>query len=241
MSEQKVALITGANKGIGLETARQLAQKGYTVLVGARGAERGAKAAQTLNDEGLDAHFLQIDVTDAVSRQAAAQKVERDFGKLDVLINNAGIALDSVPPSQLPSEIMRRTYDTNVFAPVAVIQEMLPLLRKSSAARIVNLSNGLGSLAQNSDPHWEHAAVKLLAYDSSKTALNAVAVQFASELRDAGIKVNSADPGYVATDLNGHRGERTVQQGATATVRLATLPDDGPSGGFFNEDGVVAW
>lgn len=241
MSEQKVALITGANKGIGLETARQLAQKGYTVLVGARGAERGAKAAQTLNDEGLDAHFLQIDVTDAVSRQAAAQKVERDFGKLDVLINNAGIALDSVPPSQLPSEIMRRTYDTNVFAPVAVIQEMLPLLRKSSAARIVNLSNGLGSLAQNSDPHWEHAAVKLLAYNSSKTALNAVEVQFASELRDAGIKVNYADPGYVATDLNGHRGERTVQQGATATVRLATLPDDGPSGGFFNEDGVVAW
>ncbi len=233
--------MTGANKGIGFETVRQLGKQGFTVLLGARDEERGEKAAQTLRDEGLDVRFLSLDVTDENSVRAAAQKVESDFGKLDVLINNAGIALDRMSPSQLPVEIMRRTYDTNVFAPVTVIQAMLALLKKSSAARIVNVSSSLGSLTQHSDPNWEYAGINLLAYTSSKTALNAVTVQFAKELRELGIKVNAACPGYVATDLNGHSGTRTVEQGATISVRLATLPDDGPSGGFFDENGVVAW
>ena len=136
---------------------------------------------------------------------------------------------------------LRRTFETNVFGVVAVTQAMLPMLRKSSAGRIVNLSSGLASLAQNSDPNWAFDSVNLLAYNSSKTALNAVTVQFAKELRDTPIKVNAADPGYTATDMNGHSGTRTVEQGATAAVRLATLPDDGPTGSFFDEDGVVPW
>jgi NAD(P)-dependent dehydrogenase (short-subunit alcohol dehydrogenase family) len=141
----------------------------------------------------------------------------------------------------LDMDILRRTYDTNVFGVFAVTKAMLPLIRKSEAGRIVNMSSGLGSLTQTSDPQWPFAQVNLLAYNSSKTAVNAITVQFANELRDTPIKVNAADPGYVATDLNQHRGHRTVQQGASAPVRLATLPADGPTGGYFDEDGVVPW
>lgn len=239
--EGKIALITGANKGIGLEIARQLGKQGITVLLSVRDENRGREAAQKLQDEGIDAHVVQLDVTNQDTINAAASRIESEFGKLDILVNNAGIAIDSVPPSQLDIEILRRTYDTNVFGVFAVTKAMLPLLRKSDAGRIVNMSSGLASLAQNSDPNWEYAQVKLLAYNSSKTALNAMTVQFAYELRDTPIKVNSADPGYVATDINDHRGTRTVQQGATAPVRLATLPADGPTGGFFDENGVVPW
>jgi NAD(P)-dependent dehydrogenase (short-subunit alcohol dehydrogenase family) len=163
------------------------------------------------------------------------------FCKLDILVNNAGIAVDRVPPSQLDIEVLRRTYDTNFFGVFAVIKAMLPLLQKSDAGRIVNMSSGLGSLAQNTDPNYEYAQMKVLAYNSSKTAVNAITIQFAHELKDTSIKVNSADPGYVATELNAHSGTRTVQQGATAPVRLATLPSDGPTGGFFDENGVVPW
>lgn len=239
--EGKIALITGANKGIGLEIARQLGKQGITVLLSVRDENRGREAAQKLQDEGIDAHVVQLDVTNQDTINAAASHIESEFGKLDILVNNAGIAIDNVPPSQLDIEILRRTYDTNVFGVFAVTKAMLPLLRKSDAGRIVNMSSGLASLAQNSDPNWEYAQVKLLAYNSSKTALNAMTVQFAYELRDTPIKVNSADPGYVATDINDHRGTRTVQQGATAPVRLATLPADGPTGGFFDENGVVPW
>lgn len=241
MNDDKIALITGANKGIGLEIARQLGTQGITVLLGVRDENRGQEAAEKLQTEHINAHTVQLDVTNQDSIDAAANYIESKFGRLDILVNNAGVAIDNVPPSQLDIEVLRRTYDTTVFGVFAVTKAMLPLLRKSEAGRIVNISSGLGSLAQNSDPNYEYAQVKLLAYNSSKTALNAMTVQFAHELKDTPIKVNCADPGYVATDINNHRGSRTVQQGATAPVRLATLPDDGPTGGFFDENGVVPW
>ncbi len=237
----KVALVTGANKGIGLEIARQLAQLGYTALIGARDETRGQEAAQTLRNEGLTAQFVALDVTDENSISAATKKIEGEHGKLDVLVNNAGIALDQMPPSQVDLETLRRTYETNVFGMFAVTKALLPLLKKSEAGRIVNMSSGLGSLAQTSDPNWEYGFVNAIAYCSSKSAVNALTVQFAKELRDTPIKVNAADPGYVATDLNQNQGHRTVSQGAIAPVRLATLPADGPTAGYFDEDGVVPW
>ena len=237
----RVALITGANKGIGLEIARQLAAAGATVLIGARDSGRGERAATALAADHLDVRFIRIDVTEQSTIDQGASRIESDFKRLDILVNNAGIGIDNAPPSQLEMDVLRRTYETNFFGVFAVTRAMLPLLRKSDGARIVNLSSGLGSLTQNSDPGYQYAGAKLLAYNSSKTALNALTIQFAHELRDTPIKVNSADPGYVATDLNNHRGTRTVEQGARAAVKLATLPADGPTGGFFDEDGVVPW
>lgn len=239
--EGKIALITGANKGIGLEIARQLGTQGITVLLGVRDENRGRVAAEKLQAAGINARTVQLDVTDRGTIDAAANYIESEFGKLDILVNNAGIAIDNAPPSQLDIEVLRRTYDTNVFGVFAVTQAMLPLLRNSDAGRIVNMSSGLGSLQQNTDPNSAFAQTKLLAYNSSKTALNAMTIQFAYELKDTPIKVNSADPGYVATDLNNHSGSRTVEQGATAAVRLATLPADGPTGGYFDENGIVPW
>jgi len=241
MSDQKVALVTGANKGIGLEIARQLGRQRITVLVGARDGRRGEEAARELQQQGITAHFVPLDVTDQSTIDSAAQTIAREFGRLDILVNNAAIGLDNAAPSQLDLDILRRTFDTNFFGVFAVTKALLPLLRKAPAGRIVNMSSGLGSLTQTGDPNGPFAAVNLLAYNASKTALNALTVQFANELRDTAIKVNAADPGYVATDLNQHRGYRTVEQGATTPVRLSTLPDDGPSGGYFNDDGVVPW
>jgi NAD(P)-dependent dehydrogenase (short-subunit alcohol dehydrogenase family) len=241
MPDRRVAVVTGANKGIGFEIARQLAREGITVYLGARDEARGRAAAEKLRAEGLDARPLRLDVTDDRSVAAAASALEKDAGRLDVLVNNAGVALDDAPPSRLSGEVLRRTYETNVFGVVRVTQAFLPLLRRSDAGRIVNLSSGLGSLALNSDPRWEFARVKFLAYNSSKSAVNAITVQFAHELRDTPIKVNAADPGYVATDMNANRGVRSVEQGAATPVRLATLPADGPTGGYFNDDGPVPW
>jgi NAD(P)-dependent dehydrogenase (short-subunit alcohol dehydrogenase family) len=237
----RVALVTGANKGIGLEIARKLAASGATALVGARDCARGEAAAKALAADQLDARFLRIDVTEQSTIDEGASRIETDFGKLDILVNNAGIGIDNAPPSQLEMDVLRRTYETNVFGVFAVTRTMLPLLRKSDGARIVNISSGLGSLTQNSDPGYRYAAAKLLGYNSSKSALNALTIQFAYELRDTPIKVNAADPGYVATDLNNYTGTRTVEQGARIAVKLATLPTDGPTGGFFDEDGIVSW
>lgn len=239
--ERRVALITGANKGIGLEIARQLGRQGMTVLLGARDEGRGQDAAEKLRADGVDARSIQLDVTSQGSIDRAARRIEKELGRLDVLVNNAGIFIDDAPPSQLSMKMLRRTYETNFFGPVAVTQAMLPLLRRSAAGRIVNVSSGLGSLTQISDPGWEFSGLNLLAYSSSKTALNAVTVQFAKELGDTSIKVNSADPGYTATDMNNHQGTRSVEQGARAAVRLATLPADGPTGGFFDEHGALPW
>ncbi|MEH2001288.1 MAG: SDR family oxidoreductase [Nostoc sp.] len=252
----KVALITGANKGIGYEIARQLGSRSATVLVGARDIKRGEEAANKLRLNEIDARSVQLDVTDQKTIDSAAKQIESEFGKLDILVNNAGIASDGdayggklrLPPSQVDIETLRHTYETNVFGVFAIIKTLLPLLKKSTAGRIVNLSSGLGSLTQNSDPNYEFANAKSLAYNSSKTAVNAITVLLAAELKDTSIKVNAADPGFTATDLNQHQGYRTVEQGAIPTggyagaaVRLATLPDDGSSGGFFDEDGVVPW
>ncbi len=241
MANEKVALITGANKGIGKEIARQLGAQGLTVLIGARDEGRGAETATELQKEGINAHAIQLDVTEQASIEAVARRIESDYGRLDVLVNNAGIALDGGPANALDVEDLRRTYETNVFGVFAVTKALLPLLKKSEAGRIVNMSSGLGSLTQNSDPNWGFAGVKPLAYNSSKAALNMITVIFAAELKDTPVKVNAADPGFTATDLNQHRGTRTVEQGATAAVRLATLPADGPTGGYFDEDGVVPW
>ncbi len=241
MAEKKIALITGANKGIGKEIARQLGAQGMTVLIGARDLGRGEEAAAELTAGGADAHAVRLDVTDAASIEAAAHQIEANHGRLDVLVNNAGIALDGGPASALDMDTLRRTYETNVFGVFAVTKAFLPLLKKSEAGRIVNHSSGLGSLTQNSDPNGQYAGVKPLAYNSSKAALNMMTVIFAAELQDTPIKVNAADPGYTATDLNQNSGPRTVEQGATAAVRLATLPADGPTGGYFDEDGIVPW
>jgi NAD(P)-dependent dehydrogenase (short-subunit alcohol dehydrogenase family) len=241
MANKKVALITGANKGIGREIARQLGRQGITVLLGARDEARGKEAAAALKTEGIDTHFVPLDVTREDSIAAAAASIDKEFGKLDILVNNAAVAIDNGTPSKLDLAVFRRTYDTNVFGVFAVTKAMLPLIQKSDAGRIVNMSSGLGSLAQTSNPSWAFAGVNLLAYNSSKSAVNALTVQFANELRNTAIKVNAADPGYVMTDLNQNRGHRTVEQGAIAPVRLATLPADGPTAGYFNEDGVVPW
>ena len=244
-SDKRVALITGANKGLGYEIARQLGQDhGMTVLIGARDAARGRAAADKLTALGIDARAVQLDVTDPASVAAVASQIERDFGgRLDVLVNNAGIVLDYAPPSQTDLEKYQATHLTNAFGPLAVTKALLPLLKRSAAGRVVNMSSGLGSLTQNSDPGWEYAKIKVVAYHSSKAALNMQTVLFAAELAAEGspVKVNSADPGYCATDLNNHSGPRTVEEGARAAVRLATLPAEGPSGGFFDENGPVPW
>ena len=240
MADKKIALVTGANKGIGKEIARQLGTQGMTVFIGARDRERGEAAAAELREGGADARFLQVDVTDPDGLAAAAAQVERDFGRLDVLVNNAGIALEGAPGS-LTLDVLRRTYETNVFGVYSVTETFLPLLKKSDAGRLVNMSSELGSLTSNSDPNWDFAAVKLLAYNSSKAALNMMTVIWADQLKKTPVKVNSANPGYVATDLNQNSGSRTVAQGATVAVHLATLPADGPTGGFFDEDGVLPW
>jgi NAD(P)-dependent dehydrogenase (short-subunit alcohol dehydrogenase family) len=238
---QKIALVTGANKGIGREISSQLAAHGVLALIGARDAARGESAAQDLRDAGLAAQYLEIDVTSQTAVDHAASCIEREYGRLDILVNNAAIAIDWVPPSQLDIEVLHKTWDTNVYGVFRVTKAMLPLLRKSSAGRIVNMSSGLASLAHTAAGHFGDFNTQLLAYCSSKTAVNAMTLKFAAELASTPVKINCADPGYVATDMNQHQGPRTVAQGAATPVRLALLPDDGPTGGFFNDEGVVPW
>jgi NAD(P)-dependent dehydrogenase (short-subunit alcohol dehydrogenase family) len=238
----RIALVTGANKGIGFEIARQLGKAGLRVKLGARSVALGEAAASTLHDEGSDVRFIAIDVTDPATIQAAAVAIEREHGRLDVLVNNAGINdPEDGAPSTTSLEAVRRVFDTNFFGVLAVTQAMLPLLRRSAAGRVVNVSSGLGSLTNNSDPEWTFSGVKIAGYNASKAALNMLTVQFAAELKDAGIKVNSADPGYTATDLNGFRGQQTVPEGAASAIRLALLGDDEPTGGFFSSSQQVPW
>ena len=238
----RIALVTGANKGIGLEISRQIGKTGTHILLGARDAARGEAAAAALRDEGIEVSFMPIDLSEPATAAAAAMSIEAAHGRLDVLVNNAGI-VDRAdgPPGSGSIEAMRRIFEVNFFGTIAVTQAMLPLLRKSASARIVNVSSGLGSLTHNSDPDWQFAAVKVLGYNGSKAALNMLTIQLAVELKDAGIKVNAADPGFTATDLNQHRGHQSVPEGADAAVRLALLPDDGPTGGFFSRDGQEPW
>ena len=238
----KTALITGANKSIGYETARRLGLLGYRIWLGSRDGARGEAAATTLTALGIDVRVIEMEVTEDDQITAAADRVRAEDGKLDVLINNAGIAgaLDSQPSGQTVASV-KHVYETNVFGPIRVTQAFLPLLKAARHANIVNVSSGLGSLTKHSDPVDQFSGYNLLGYDTSKTALNAVTVAFAKELRGSGINVNSCDPGYTDTDFNNHRGHRTVEQAAEVIVRLATLDADGPTSGFFDDNGAMPW
>ncbi|HEX2314284.1 MAG TPA: SDR family oxidoreductase [Thermomonospora sp.] len=246
-----VALITGANKGIGRATAEHLAALGMTVLIGARNPRRGQETAAAIHAAGGDAHALTLDVTDPATIHRAAAHVHDRFGHLDILVNNAGItgsgqvspadAHDQIP-STVDLDMVRAVFETNVLGVIAVTNALLPLLRRSPAPRIVNVSSAAGSLTLAADPDGPlHRLPTSAAYTPSKTALNSLTVQYANELRKDGILVNAADPGYVATDINDHNGHLTPAQGAAVIVRLATLGADGPTGGFFNEHGPVPW
>jgi NAD(P)-dependent dehydrogenase (short-subunit alcohol dehydrogenase family) len=242
ISAQRISLVTGANKGIGFEITRQLGKAGHQVLLGARDIARGEEAVATLKGEGIDVRFIQIDLAKLASIQAAAATIEVDYGRLDVLVNNVGIAdRADGPPSKASIDAVRRTFETNFFGTLAVMQATLPLLRKSSSARIVNISSGLGSLTHNGDPTSEFAQYKFLGYNGSKAAVNMLTIQLAAELKETGIKVNSADPGFTATDLNNHRGRQTIQEGAAEAIRLALLPEDGPTGTYSDRKGIVPW
>ena len=245
MSEtsKRIALVSGGNKGLGLETCRRLGEAGLTVLLGARNPDAGEKAASGLRDKGHDARFVALDLDDPATFEAAARTIEGEFGRLDVLVNNAGIfPQGDGPPIDADLDAVRRVLDVNFFRTVELTRAMLPLLRKASAARIVNVSSGLGSLTQNADPNWAFAGTKILGYNSSKAALNMFTVQLAAALKADGILVNASDPGYTATDLNGNSGHQTVEEGTDATVRLALLPEgDTTTGAYFNRDGVVPW
>ncbi|MCP2280542.1 Short-chain dehydrogenase [Nocardia amikacinitolerans] len=246
-----IALVTGANKGIGRAAAEALAAQGAIVLIGARDRRRGEEAAAALRVAGGSVHAIALDVTDSSTVQAAATYVEERFGHLDVLINNAGITgSGQVSPEdahdQLPStvdlDMVRSVFETNVFGVIAVTNAMLPLLRRSRAPRVVNVSSHAASLALTSDPDGPFASLlPSAAYTPSKAALNALTVQYANELRKDGILVNAVAPGYVDTDSNNHTGFLTPAEGAAVLVRLATLGADGPTGGFFGADGPVPW
>jgi NAD(P)-dependent dehydrogenase (short-subunit alcohol dehydrogenase family) len=241
-TSNRIALVTGANKGIGLEIARQLAQAGVSVIIGARDAERGNAAAADLTSQGFDVTFVQLDLLDEASIAAAAATISDNHGRLDILVNNAGIVdwTDGVP-SRATLQAVRRVFETNFFGTLAVTQAMLPLLRKSTAARIVNLSSSLGSLAGNGDPSSPYYSAQLIGYNASKAALNMLTVQLSEELRGTPHVVNSVSPGYVKTDLTGGSGFLTPDQGAKTPVQFALLGDDAVSGRFISSDGETAW
>src|SRR4029077_18003391 len=251
MQDKPVALVTGANQGIGLQIAKDLAAHGFTLLVGSRHFENGEEAAQSV---GADAHAVQLDVTDQASITAAAERIRKELGRLDVLVNNAAISNTSklpgmsvedyaklTRPSNVSLDEVRTVWETNVFGVLAVTQAMLSLLREAPAARIVNVSSGVGSLTRNSDPAYAYRSIFGPVYPASKTALNAITLAMAIELESTGIKVNAACPGYTKTNLNNYTGTRSVGEGAREPVRLALLGPDGPTGTFSNEDGPLPW
>jgi len=243
----EVAVVTGANKGLGREIARRLAQEGMVVHLGARDEERGRAAAEELRGDGGDVRFLQLDVTDQDQVDAAEARVEAKNGRLDVLVNNAGTLLElDTPVTEAGGDQLRDTYEVNLFGAIALTRAFVPLLRRSAPARVVNMSTPLGSMSLAGDPETHFSKMGLLAYSSSKAALNCTTVLYANALRDKGVLVNSAWPGFVATDLNRQRGSLTIEQGAELPVELALLGSNGPTGGFFmrGEDGTrtsVPW
>jgi NAD(P)-dependent dehydrogenase (short-subunit alcohol dehydrogenase family) len=240
--DKRVALVTGANKGIGFETARKLAQQQFTVLMGARDQDRGAAAARRLQSEGLDAHFTPIDVTRAVSIESAIGKIRDDFRRLDVLVNNAGIMIDNESDIlELDPTILHNTLVTNAFGPLLLAQACVPLMKANVYGRIVNIASILGSLTDIASPDSSYAALAVPAYRLSKTALNGITVMLAKELRGTNILVNSACPGWVRTDMGGQQAPLTPEQGADTPVWLATLPDGGPTGGFFRGRQPIPW
>jgi len=250
------AVVTGANKGLGLGVARALGGIGIKVWLGAREESRGRAAEAQLRASGVDAEYLALDVTDAASIQMAVERIAAGSNGLDILVNNAGIMVetqgifpDALQPSQVPVQLIRQQYETNFVGAVAMIQATLPLLRRSSAARIVNVTARMGSFAYKTDQKRQPEPYNLVGYSSSKAALNMATVVFARELRGTRIKINAVSPGIIATDLSGMRagdladrpGFGTTEQGAMPIVKFATLPDDGPSGGLFGPDGEMGW
>jgi NAD(P)-dependent dehydrogenase (short-subunit alcohol dehydrogenase family) len=240
----KVALITGANKGIGLETAHQLGKLGVTILVGTRDLANGEAAAEVLRGVGVDARAIKLDVVNEADRAAAAKFIEKEFGRLDILVNNAGVLLDprgGNATSTTPIAMLRETFETNFFAVVALTQTLLPLIRKSKAGRIVNLSSILASLTLHATKGSPIYDAKTFAYDASKAALNSYTIHLAHELRGTKIKVNSAHPGWVKTEMGGEGAQMELGDGAKTSVRLATLPESGPTGGYFHMGDALPW
>jgi NAD(P)-dependent dehydrogenase (short-subunit alcohol dehydrogenase family) len=252
MQHQRIALVTGANQGVGLQVAKELVAKGVTVLVGSRNFERGAAAAK---DIGQGAIALQFDVTDRTSIAAAAEHIRTEFGRLDLLVNNAAISntakrpgqsieayAKSTRPSNVSLDEMRAVWETNVFGVLAVYQAMLPLLRESSDARIVNVSSGVGSLTTNADPGFAYRPIFGPVYPASKTALNAITLAMMIELESTGIKVNLVSPAFTKTNLNGYAGTESVEDGSREVVRVALLGPDGPTGTFTRwENATIPW
>lgn len=245
MSNTRIALVTGANRGLGLETSRQLAREGVTVIMGGRSRESIDAAAAELRAEGLEVQAAVLDVTSTEHIVALRDHLQATYGRLDILANNAGIITDpdGFAPSSLSvtPEQLRQTFEVNVIAPIAIVQLLLPLLKAAPAARIVNLSSILGSLAVHSDPSSPWAGAKSLAYNASKTALNQFTVHLAAELSDTPIKVNSAHPGWVKTDMGSDAAPMEIVDGAKTSVALALLTDDGPSGRFIHLGEEVPW
>lgn len=245
MSEKKVALITGANKGLGLETARQLGKLGYTVMIGSRDPLKGEVAARLMRNEGIDVRVVKLDVNRQADIDAAAAMVESEFGKLDVLVNNAGVMIEKGwtknTTSETTLESLRATFEANLFAVHAVTKALLPALKKADAARIVNVSSILGSVSLQATKSSPTYSTKLFAYNASKAALNVYTISLAHELRHTKIKVNSAHPGWVKTDLGGSAAPMNVVDGAKTEVELSTLGEDGPSGGFFHMGEAIPW
>ncbi len=246
MTNKKVALVTGANKGIGFETARQLAQQGITVIAAARSKEKGKAAADQLQQEGLDVLFLQLDVDNSADIDAAYQYINDNFGKLDILVNNAGVQLESNSwgintAADIEDKVLRETLDTNFFSVVKLTNRLLPLIQKSGAGRIVNLSSILGSLnlhATESSPIYDS---KLFGYNASKTALNAYTVHLAHAVKNKGIKVNAAHPGWVKTDMGTDAAPMNITDGAKTSVALALLGEDGPTGKYLHLGEELPW
>jgi NAD(P)-dependent dehydrogenase (short-subunit alcohol dehydrogenase family) len=247
-SPTRIALVTGATRGIGLETVRQLAEAGVHTLLAGRDPARAEAAARALQADGLPVEAIVLDVTDAASIDVAMRTIEARHGRLDILVNNAGIAIDDAQKGTAGQslETWRTTFDTNLFGLVATTQALLPLLRKSASGRIVNVSSLLGSLAQHQDPgSFIYEFKGIPAYNVSKSAVNAWTVHLAHALKDSGIKVNTIHPGYVRTDMNKagdeQNGELEVADGARTSVRLALIDDDGPTGGYFYGDEALPW
>jgi NAD(P)-dependent dehydrogenase (short-subunit alcohol dehydrogenase family) len=247
MVDKKIALITGANRGIGFETARQLGRKGIKVLLGARNEKLGKEAAAKLKDEGLDVEFLLLDANDEKTHAGAAKYIQEKFGRLDILINNAGVNLEGnpgnsvKPASQASLETYRRTFEINFFSLVALTQRLLPFIKKSASGRIVNLSSILGSSILHSQPGSPIYDAKVPAYDASKAAVNSFTIHLAYELKDTPIKVNAAHPGWVKTDMGGENAPMEIEDGAKTSVALALLADDGPTGRFIHLSEELPW